>query len=61
MVAARMFLPASRCAMIVDEGEDFPDRFKKKLLAFGQEMIWFRKRSGKTTRALNIYTGPSIG
>jgi len=47
--------------MIVDEGEDFPDRFKKKLLAFGQEMIWFRKRSGKTTRALNIYTGPSIG
>lgn len=28
---------------------------------FGAEMTWFRHREGKTTRALNIYSGSRIG
>lgn len=61
MIAARIFLPASRCSLIVDEGTDFPDKFRDELSTFGKEMIWLRKREQRTTRALNIYSGSIIG
>ena len=61
MIAARLFLPPGHCGLLVDEGDDFPEHFKLQLEAFGEEMIWFRQRKGKTTRALNIYSGRAIG
>lgn len=61
MVCARMFLPARHCGLIIDVGTDFPDRFRDELSAYGEGMIWARPRKGLTTRALNIYSGPSIG
>lgn len=60
-VAARLFLPPDRCGMIIDRGEDFPEAFEKELNAYGEGMIWFRPRAGKTTRAINIYSGGQIG
>ncbi|WWC97231.1 hypothetical protein V866_004110 [Kwoniella sp. B9012] len=61
MISSRMFLPPSRCGLIVDKGDDFPSRFTVILKGYGREMIWYRKRKGKTTRALNIYSGGKIG
>jgi hypothetical protein len=61
MTAARMFLPPTHCGLIVDKGDDFPDVFKDRLVAMGKEMVWFRRREGPTTRALNIYSGSEIG
>ncbi|WWC57967.1 uncharacterized protein I303_100502 [Kwoniella dejecticola CBS 10117] len=61
MVSARMFLPASHCGLLIDCGLDFPQRFADTLDGFGAEMIWYRAREGKTTRALNIYSGSTIG
>lgn len=61
MTAARHFLPATHCGLLVDTGDDFPDAFRKELKELGEEMIWFRPREGKTTRALNIYSGTKIG
>ncbi|WRT63515.1 uncharacterized protein IL334_000420 [Kwoniella shivajii] len=61
MTAARMFLPPTQCGLLVDRGDDFPDTFTEILEGFGKEMIWFRPRKGKTTRALNIYSGRKIG
>lgn len=61
MVAARMFLPAEHCALIVDQGTDFPAHYVAELKRFGEDMTWLRPREGKTTRALNIYSGSRIG
>nr|XP_019048574.1 hypothetical protein I302_02346 [Kwoniella bestiolae CBS 10118]OCF27504.1 hypothetical protein I302_02346 [Kwoniella bestiolae CBS 10118] len=61
MISARMFLPPSQCGLIIDQGEDFPDHFLNTLMRYGKDMIWFRKREGKTTRALNIYSGGKVG
>jgi len=61
MTAARLFLPPSSCGLIVDRGDDFPRQFTEKLESLGREMICFRLRAGKTTRALNIYSGTKIG
>lgn len=61
IVCARIFLPAKHCGLIIDVGTDFPKAFKDELSSFGHEMIWFRDREGLTTRALNIYSGHSIG
>jgi hypothetical protein len=47
--------------MIIDIGHDFPDTFRRQLEALGDEMTWFRPRDGLTTRALNLYSGASIG
>ncbi|OCF71347.1 hypothetical protein I204_07974 [Kwoniella mangroviensis CBS 8886] len=56
-----MFLPPSQCGLIVDRGDDFPSKFTNILKGYDKEMIWFRPRKGKTTRALNIYSGGKIG
>lgn len=56
-----MFLPPRDCGLIVDVGHDFPERFKSELKRLGDEMVWFRPREGPTTRALNIYSGATIG
>ena len=61
MTAARQFLPPSHVAMLVDRGDDFPEKFTQTIEAMGKEMVWFRPRAGKTTRALNIYSGKAIG
>ncbi|RSH89473.1 hypothetical protein EHS25_002022 [Saitozyma podzolica] len=61
MTAARLFLPPSHCALLVDRGDDFPQHFADQLEALGADMVWFRRRDGKTTRALNIYSGTAIG
>ena len=61
MTAARMFLPASSCALIVDKGEDVPKAFDERLRAMGEEMLWSRNCNGNSTRALNIYSGRRIG
>lgn len=60
MIAARMFLSPANVGLIVDEGDDFPPEFHDELEQLG-EMVWFRARKGKTTRALNQYSGPNIG
>ena len=56
-----MFLPPERCGLIIDKGEDFPPAFEKQILSMGTDMTWFRPRNGKTSRALNIYSGTRIG
>ncbi|OWT37613.1 hypothetical protein C362_04631 [Cryptococcus neoformans Bt1] len=61
MIAARQFLPPSHCSLLVDKGEDFSDKFVHDLESLGKEMVWFRHREGKTTRALNVYSGRQIG
>ena len=61
MTAARLFLPASHVGLLVDRGDDFPNHFTEELESLGEEMIYFRERPGKTTRAVNIYSGRSIG
>jgi len=61
MTAARQFLPPSHCGLLVDKGTDFPAEFASELKSFGEEMIWFRERPSKTTRAVNIYSGRMIG
>ena len=61
MTAARHFLPASHGGLLIDRGDDFPPRFADELQSLGEEMIWFRHRQGKTTRALNIYSGHNVG
>ncbi|WVQ82609.1 hypothetical protein IAT38_004740 [Cryptococcus sp. DSM 104549] len=61
MIAARQFLPPTHCGLLVDRGDDFPERFARDLESLGKDMIWFRPREGKTTRALNIYSGQRIG
>ena len=61
MTAARHFLPPSHCGLLVDRGDDFPERFSDELQSLGEEMIFFRPRQGKTTRALNIYSGRNVG
>ncbi|OCF33183.1 hypothetical protein I316_05228 [Kwoniella heveanensis BCC8398] len=47
--------------MVIDKGSDFPSEMATVLQGLGEEMIWFRERKGKTTRALNIYSGGKIG
>jgi hypothetical protein len=47
--------------MIIDAGDDFPACFRHSLEMYGKEMTWFRSRDGLTTRALNIYSGNTIG
>ncbi|WVQ93903.1 hypothetical protein IAU59_000981 [Kwoniella sp. CBS 9459] len=61
MTAARIFLPPTSCALLVDKGPDFPTGMARNLEELGEGMVWFRKREGKTTRALNIYSGGKIG
>nr|ODO01320.1 hypothetical protein L204_02048 [Cryptococcus depauperatus CBS 7855] len=61
MVAARQFLLPAHCGIVVDQGTDFPQAFVDELERLGKEMIWLRRRNGKTTRALNIYSGHRIG
>nr|XP_019014375.1 uncharacterized protein I206_00457 [Kwoniella pini CBS 10737]OCF53156.1 hypothetical protein I206_00457 [Kwoniella pini CBS 10737] len=61
MISARMFLPPKQCGLIIDKGYDFPQKFINTLKNYGEEMIWFRNRPDKTTRALNIYSGSKIG
>ncbi|KIR69343.1 hypothetical protein I314_00453 [Cryptococcus bacillisporus CA1873] len=61
MVAARQFLPPTHCSLLIDKGDDFPERFVHDLKSLGNEMVWFRHREGRTTRALNIYSGQRIG
>ena len=61
MIAARQFLPPSHCGLIVDRGDDFPPEFSSELEGFGKEMVYFRQRDGKTSRALNTYSGKRIG
>jgi hypothetical protein len=61
MTAARQFLPPTHCSLLVDKGYDFPPEFALELHSLGEEMIWFRERKGKTTRAVNIYSGHKIG
>ncbi|ORY22988.1 Ribokinase-like protein [Naematelia encephala] len=61
MTAARLFLPPSSCSLLVDKGADFPPQFERQLREFGYDMVWFRPRSGPTTRAVNIYSGTRIG
>lgn len=61
MVCARMFLPPTHCGMIIDTGHDCPPLFRDEIQKFGGEMTWFRARDELTTRALNIYSGSSIG
>ncbi|WWC85671.1 uncharacterized protein L201_000537 [Kwoniella dendrophila CBS 6074] len=61
MISARMFLPSTHCGLLVDRGDDFPDSFTETLTNFGEDMVWYRPREGKTTRALNIYSGNKIG
>ena len=61
MTAARHFLPPSHCSLLVDAGDDFSPRFRAELEGLGEGMTWFRHREGKTTRALNIYSGSKIG
>lgn len=61
MVAARQFLPPTHCSLLIDKGDDFPERFVHDLKSLGNEMVWFRDREGRTTRALNIYSGRRIG
>ncbi|WWD22808.1 hypothetical protein CI109_107302 [Kwoniella shandongensis] len=60
-IYARAFLPPTHCGLIVDRGDDFPEQFARDLESFGSEMVWFRHRTGKTTRALNMYSGHRIG
>jgi hypothetical protein len=47
--------------MIIDAGVDFPDQFRTQLVSMGREMTWFRPRQAPTTRALNMYSGQTIG
>jgi hypothetical protein len=47
--------------MIIDTGPDFPLEFRNQLEFLGSEMTWFRPRESLTTRALNIYSGSTIG
>ncbi|ORX34975.1 Ribokinase-like protein [Kockovaella imperatae] len=61
MTAARMFLPPSKCALVVDQGQDFPLDFKDQLMSMGEDMFWFRECQGASTRALNMYSGRRIG
>lgn len=61
MTSARLFLPPRQCSMIVDTGPDFPLKFRNQLESLGSEMTWFRPRDNLTTRALNIYSGSTIG
>jgi hypothetical protein len=61
MTCARLFLPPRQCSMIIDTGPDFPLEFRNQLESLGSEMIWFRPRESLTTRALNIYSGSTIG
>lgn len=61
MIAARQFLPPTHCSLLIDKGDDFPERFVHDLKSLGNEMVWFRHREGMTTRALNIYSGRRIG
>lgn len=60
MAAARMFLPPAHVGYIADIGDDFPPEFRQTLEALG-EMVWFRPRKGNTTRALNQYSGVTVG
>jgi hypothetical protein len=61
MTCARLFLPPDQCSMIIDTGTDFPPGFRNQLESLGSDMIWFRPRQEPTTRALNIYSGSTIG
>ena len=56
-----MFLPPDHCSTIIDEGYDFPPSFKTQINGFGEGMVYWRKRDSKTSRALNIYSGKTIG
>lgn len=58
--AARQFLPPKLVGFIADIGDDFPSKFRRELEALG-EMVWFRPREGRTTRALNVYSGRRVG
>ena len=42
--------------MIIDVGTDFPAAIKAQLLAYGEDMWFFRPGDRLTTRALNIYS-----
>ncbi|WOO84512.1 putative protein [Vanrija pseudolonga] len=59
--AARLFLPPSHVGFIADKAPDFPPAFENKLRKLGQGMVWFRPAEGKTTRALNVYSGAEVG
>lgn len=61
MIGARMFLPSDQVGLIIDKGFDFPISFEKELKEFGEEMIYWRRRDGKTTRTLNVYSGKKVG
>ncbi|CED83075.1 Carbohydrate kinase PfkB [Phaffia rhodozyma] len=64
IVGSRLFLPPQSLGMIVDKGDDFPDRIGRELEAYGTDMWHFRNRTDgerKTTRALNMYTGEARG
>jgi hypothetical protein len=61
MTCARLFLPPSQCSMVIDTGTDFSPEFRRQLESLGRDMTWFRPREGLTTRALNIYSGSTIG
>lgn len=61
MTGARIFLPPNHCTLIVDQGADFPAEFEARLKQLGEEMIWFRQREGKTSRAVNVYSGGKVG
>ncbi|KAK4687815.1 hypothetical protein P7C73_g2305, partial [Tremellales sp. Uapishka_1] len=61
MTCARLFLPSSHVALLIDKGDDFPPAFEATLSSFNPEMTWFRARTGKTTRAVNVYSGTAVG
>ncbi|GAA5833361.1 hypothetical protein JCM9279_001503 [Rhodotorula babjevae] len=58
ILGARMWLPAPRVGIVVDRGNDWPDKVERELRAYGEDMWEFRdKPEEPTTRALNLYTG----
>lgn len=55
-------LPPSEIGMIVDKGDDFPEKIKQSLVEYGRDMWLFREQAeAKTTRALNSYRGEHRG
>lgn len=64
IIGARIFLPPSRLAMIVDYTPDtLPATMKAQLESYGADMwAWRERHDGcETTRAVNRYSGQVRG